>query len=148
MIPDAWGVLEVRMPVLRHGFVLHAVRELGRFVPDIARARAQASRDACLRHIREACRTTLGMEFDTLARFDAKSVVGLFSHPEQARILARLVDERARLFVQHGQFAEALADSVYAGQLLACSRMRFGVPRDARAAETLEREAGVLPALP
>ncbi|RYZ41020.1 MAG: hypothetical protein EOO71_13715 [Myxococcaceae bacterium] len=128
------------MPVQRHAFLLNAVRELGRSVPAILRTRA--SWEECLGLIREASRTSLGMEFDTLARFDARSVVGLFSHPEQARILARLVDERARLYEAHGHYAEALADSVYAGQLLACSRARFGLPRDARAADVLEREAG------
>ncbi|RKG76246.1 hypothetical protein [Corallococcus terminator] len=128
------------MPVLRHAFLLNAVRELGRSVPAILRTRA--SWEECLGHIREACTASLGMELDTLARFDARSVVGLFTHPEQARILARLVDERARLFEAHGRYAEALEDSVYAGQLLACSRARFGLPRDARAADVLEREAG------
>jgi hypothetical protein len=130
------------MPSLRHAFLLNAVRELGRSVPDIARARA--SWDGCLERIREACVTTLGMEYDTLARFDARSVVGLFAHPEQARILARLVDERSRLCEAHGRYAEALADSVWAGQLLMCSRARFGLPKDARAADVLEREAGPL----
>ncbi|GMT98781.1 hypothetical protein KH5H1_29000 [Corallococcus caeni] len=134
------------MPSLRHAFLLNAVRELGRSVPDIARTRA--SWDACLERIREACTTTLGMEYDTLARFDARSVVSLFTHPEQARILARLVDERARLCEAHGRYADALADSVYAGQLLMCSRARFGLPRDARAADVLEREAGTPSPLP
>ncbi|MBZ4330386.1 hypothetical protein NR800_21335 [Corallococcus interemptor] len=134
------------MPSLRHAFLLNAVRELGRSVPDIARSRA--SWDACLERIREACVTTLGMEYDTLSRFDARSVVGLFAHPEQARILARLVDERARLCEAHGRYADALADSVYAGQLLMCSRARFGLPRDARAADVLEREAGTPTPLP
>ncbi len=141
-------VLESCMPVLRHAFILRAVRELGRWASDIDRARAEASLDVCLHHIREACTATLGMEFDTLTRFDARSVVGLFSHPEQARILARLVDERARLLARHEQFQAALEDSVYAGQLLQWSRRRFGVPHDARAAETLRREAGEPPALP
>jgi hypothetical protein len=140
-------VLGFCMPVLRHAFILRAVRELGRFSSDIARARADASREECLRHIREACTATLGMEFDTLTRFDARSVVGLFSHPEQARILARLVDERARLLARHEQFEAALDDSIYAGQLLTWSRVRFGVPLDARAAEALRREAGEPPAL-
>ncbi|TSC25132.1 hypothetical protein [Corallococcus sp. Z5C101001] len=128
------------MPSLRYAFLLNAVRELGRSAPDIARTRA--SWDACLERIRETCVAALGMEFDTLTRFDARSVVGLFSHPEQARILARLVDERARLCEAHGRYADALADSVYAGQLLMGSRARFGLPRDARAADVLEREAG------
>lgn len=128
------------MPSLRHAFLLNAVRELGRSVPDIVRART--SWDVCLERIRETCASTLGMEYDTLARFDSRSVVGLFAHPEQARILARLVDERARLCEAHGLYAEALADSLYAGQLLMCSRARFGLPRDARAADVLEREAG------
>ncbi|MDC0715214.1 hypothetical protein POL68_42590 [Stigmatella sp. ncwal1] len=130
------------MPVLRHAFVLQAVRELGRFTSALSRAREGSSLETGLQAIREACVATLGMEFDTLTRFDAASVVGLFSHPEQARIFARLVDEQARLFVSHGQLHAALDDSVYAGQLLACSRQRFGVPRDARAAETLQLEAG------
>ncbi|NRD60771.1 hypothetical protein HRD49_03325 [Corallococcus exiguus] len=134
------------MPSLRHAFLLNAVRELGRSVPDIAHSRA--SWDACLERIREVCITTLGMEYDTLARFDARSVVGLFAHPEQARILARLVDERARLCEAHGRYADALADSVFAGQLLMCSRARFGLPRDARAADVLEREAGTPTPLP
>ncbi len=130
------------MPALRHAFVLYAVRELGRFSSVLSRARESAPLEAGLQHIREASVATLGMEFDTLTRFDAKSVVGLFSSPEQARILARLVDERASLLVRHGELAAALEDSIYAGQLLACSRQRFGVPRDARAAELLQREAG------
>ncbi|SEM02044.1 hypothetical protein SAMN05444354_110256 [Stigmatella aurantiaca] len=130
------------MPVLRHAFILQAVQELGRFTSVLSRAREGTSLEAGLRSIREACVATLGMEFDTLTRFDAASVVGLFSHPEQARILARLVDEQARLFVSHGQLQAALGDSLYADQLLACSRQRFGVPRDARAAETLQLEAG------
>jgi hypothetical protein len=130
------------MPVLRHAFLLQAVQELGRFTSVLSRAREGASLEAGLRCIREACVATLGMEFDTLTRFDAASVVGLFSHPEQARILARLVDEQARLHVSHGRLQAALGDSLYAGQLLACSRQRFGVPRDARAADTLHRAAG------
>jgi hypothetical protein len=130
------------MPVLRHAFALYAVRELGRFSSVLSRARDSVSLEAALLHLREASVATLGMEFDTLTRFDAASVVGLFTHPEQARILARLVDERARLLVQHGQLQAGLEDSVYAGQLLACSRQRFGVPRDARAAEVLLREVG------
>ncbi|MGE6758172.1 hypothetical protein ACQKGO_09190 [Corallococcus interemptor] len=134
------------MPSLRHAFLLNAVRELGRSVPDIVRTRA--SWEVCLERIREACTTTLGMEYDTLARFDARSVVGLFAHPEQARILARLVDERARLCEAHGRYEDALADSVYAGELLLHSRVRFGLPRDARAADVLEREAGTATPLP
>ncbi len=135
------------MTVLRHAFALHAVRELGRFTSVFAREREGAPLEMSLRSIREACMATLGMEFDTLTRFDAKSVVGLFSTPEQARVLARLVDERARLRVRHGQLTAGLDDSVYAGQLLACSRQRFGTPRDARAAELLLREVGELSAL-
>lgn len=130
------------MPFLRHAFILQAVRELGRFTLVLSRARERAPLEAGLRCVREACVATLGMEFDTLTRFDAASVVALFTHPEQARILARLVDEQARLMVHHGHLQAGLDDSVYAGQLLACSRQRFGVPRDARAAETLQREAG------
>jgi hypothetical protein len=130
------------MPHLRHAFALYAVRELGRFTSAFSRARESASLEVGLQSIREACVATLGMEFDTLTRFDAKSVVGLFATPEQARILARLVDERASLLVLHGQSAAGLADCFYAGQLLACSRQRFGVPRDARAAELLQHEAG------
>lgn len=135
------------MPHLRHAFALYAVRELGRFTSAFTRARESASLEAGLQAIREACISTLGMEFDTLTRFDAKSVVGLFASPEQARILARLVDERASLLVLHGQSAAGLADCVYSGQLLMCSRQRFGVPRDSRAAELLEREAGLPSAL-
>ncbi len=130
------------MPVLRHAFILQAVRELGRFSSVLARARERAPLEEGLRCIREACVATLGMEFDTLTRFDAASVVGLFSHPEQARILARLVDEQARLLVRHGQLASGLEDSIYAGQLLARSRQRFGTLRDSRAAEVLQREVG------
>lgn len=130
------------MPVLRHAYVLYAVRELRRFSSVLARARENAPLEEGLRCLREASVATLGMEFDTLTRFDARSVVGLFSHAEQARILARLVDERARLLIQHGQLQAGLEDNVYAGQLLACSRQRFGVPRDARAAEVLLREVG------
>jgi hypothetical protein len=135
------------MPVLSHAFVLYAVRELGRFSSAFSRARESAPLKEGLARLREASLATLGMELDTLTRFDARSVVGLFSHPEQARILARLVDERARLLVRHGRLEEGLDDSVYAGQLLACSRQRFGVPRDTRAAELLLREAGEPPAL-
>ncbi|XXF75311.1 hypothetical protein P2318_19810 [Myxococcaceae bacterium GXIMD 01537] len=135
------------MPVLRHAFILRAVHELGRFTPAIARARESAPLDEGLRCVREACTATLGMEFETLTRFDAASVVGLFSRPEQARILARLVDERARLLAQHGEFLAGLEDTLYAGQLLACSRQRFGVPCDARAMELLQQEAGELPPL-
>ena len=130
------------MPVLRHAFALYAVRELGRFSSAFSRARESAPLEEGLQCLRQACVATLGMEFDTLTRFDARSVVGLFAAPEQARILARLVDERARLLVRHGQLEAGLEDSIYAGQLLACSRQRFGVPRDARAAELLQREAG------
>jgi len=136
------------MPHLRHAFALYAARELGRFTSAFTRARESTSLEVGLQAIREACIATLGMEFDTLTRFDAKSVVGLFATPEQARILARLVDERARLLVHHGHLQAGLEDSVYAGQLLACSRQRFGVPRDARAAEVLLREVGEPPALP
>lgn len=135
------------MPHLRHAFALYAVRELSRFTSAFTRARESASLEAGLQSIREACIASLGMEFDTLTRFDAKSVVGLFASPEQARILARLVDERASLLVQQGQSAAGLADCVYSGQLLTCSRLRFGVPRDSRAAELLEREAGLPAAL-
>ncbi len=135
-----WGVVHFRMPVLRYAIVLNAVRELGRLAPDLARARAGASLDDSLRGIREACVTSLGMEFDTLVDFDARSVVRLFAHAEQARILARLVDERARALATAGDFQAALEDTVYAGQLLACSRQRFGVLRDASAAETVARE--------
>lgn len=135
------------MPHLRHAFALYAVRELSRFTSAFTRARESASLEAGLQSIREACIASLGMEFDTLIRFDAKSVVGLFASPEQARILARLVDERASLLVLHGQSAAGLADCVYSGQLLTCSRQRFGVPRDSRAAELLEREAGLPAAL-
>jgi hypothetical protein len=135
------------MPVLRHAFALYAVRELGRFASALSRARESAPLEEGLQCIREASLATLGMELDTLTRFDARSVVGLFTHPEQARILARLVDERARLMVQHGRLTEGLDDSIYAGQLLACSRQRFGVPRDIRAAELVLREAGDPPAL-
>ncbi len=145
MNPRGWGVVLIRMPVLRYAFTLNAVRELGRLAPDIARARAEASLDASLRHIREACTVTLGMELDTLVCFDARSVVRLFAHAEQARILARLVDERARTLAQAGRFQEALEDTVYAGQLLACSRQRFGLRKDACAAEALEREVPELP---
>lgn len=130
------------MPHLRHAFALYAVRELGRFTSVFARARESASLEAGLQSLREASVAALGMELDTLTRFDARSVVALFAAPEQARILARLVDERASLLVRHGELAAGLEDSVYAGQLLACSRQRFGVPRDARAAELLHREAG------
>lgn len=135
------------MPVLRHAFTLYAVRELGRFTSAFSHKRESSPLEEGLQHLREACLATLGMEFDTLTRFDARSVVGLFAAPEQARILARLVDERARLLVQHGQLQAGLEDSVYAGQLLACSRQRFGVPRDSRAAEILQRETGELSAL-
>ena len=135
------------MSVLRHAFALSAVRELGRLTSVLARAQEGAPLEVGLRGLREACRSTLGMELDTLTRFDAKSVAGLFSSPEQARVLARLVDERARMLVRHGQLRAGLEDSVYAGQLLACSRQRFGVPRDARAAELLDREVGEPPAL-
>ncbi|MFL5346034.1 MAG: hypothetical protein ACJ8AT_14680 [Hyalangium sp.] len=135
------------MTVLRHAFALHALRELGRFTSVFTREREGASLEVGLRSLREACLATLGMEFETLTRFDAKSVVGLFATPEQARVLARLVDERARLMVRHGQLTAGLEDSVYAGQLLACSRQRFGTPRDARAAELLQREVGEPPAL-
>lgn len=145
MIRPGWDVVAFRMPVLRYVFTLNAVRELGRMAPEIARARAEASLDASLQGIREACVMSLGMEFDTLVCFDARSVVRLFAHAEQARILARLVDERARAYAERGDFQAALEDTVYAGQLIACSRQRFGVPKDARAAETVERE---LPALP
>lgn len=130
------------MPHLRHAFALYAVRELGRFTSAFARARESASLETGLQSVREACMAALGMELDTLTRFDARSVIGLFTAPEQARILARLVDERASLLVRHGDIMAGLEDSVYAGQLLACSRQRFGLPRDARAAELLQREAG------
>ena len=135
------------MPHLRHAFALYAARELGRLPAAFTQARASSSLEVGLQAIREACIATLGMEFDTLTRFDAKSVVGLFATPEQARILARLVDERASLLVLHGQSTAGMADCVYSGQLLTCSRQRFGAPRDARAAELLEREAGLPAAL-
>lgn len=135
------------MPLLRHAFIQRALRELGRHTPLIARARESASLEAGLQCIREACVATLGMELDTLARFDTESVVGLFSHPEQARILARLVDERARLYVQHGLLQAGLEDCVHAGHLLASSRRRFGVPGDSRAAQVLQSEVGELPAV-
>lgn len=130
------------MPLLRHAFIQRALRELGRHTPLIARARESASLEAGLQCIREACVATLGMELDTLARFDSESVVGLFTHPEQARILAWLVDERARLYVRHGWLEAGLEDCVHAGHLLASSRKRFGVPRDLRAAESLRSEVG------
>ena len=41
----------------------------------------------------------------------------------------------------------AYSSDVYAGQLLACSRQRFGTLRDARASELLQREVGELSAL-
>ncbi|QSQ13211.1 hypothetical protein [Myxococcus landrumensis] len=128
------------MPILRQAFALQALHELGRLAPDLARVRAQRSLDASLQRLREACLTTLGMELDTLTLFDARSVVRLFAHAEQARILAHLMDERARTLAEHGDYVGALSDTVYAGQLLACSRQRFGVQRDAGAAEALERE--------
>lgn len=130
------------MPLLRHAFALYAVRELGRFTSAFTRAREGAPLEVGLHSLREACVAALGMELDTLTRFDAHSVTGLFAAPEQVRILARLVDERASLLVRHGQLQAGLEDSLYAGQLLACSRQRFGVPRDARAADLLQREAG------
>lgn len=130
------------MPLLRHAFALYAVRELGRFTSAFTRAREGASLHEGLQSLREACVAALGMELDTLTRFDARSVAALFAAPEQLRILVRLVDERASLWVRHGQLQAGLEDSIYAGQLLACSRQRFGVPRDAHAAELLQREAG------
>ncbi|MCE9672000.1 hypothetical protein LY474_29760 [Myxococcus stipitatus] len=128
------------MPLLRQVLTLQALRELGRLAPNLARMRAERSLDECLQGLREACLVTLGMEFETLLLFDARSVVRLFAHAEQARILAHLVDERARVLAEHGDYSAALSDTVYAGQLLACSRQRFGVLRDAGAAEALERE--------
>lgn len=140
MIPPARGVVLPRMPHLRQVFIIQALRELGRLAPDLARNRAERSLEASLQSVREACLTTLGMELDTLTLFDARSVVRLFAHAEQARILAHLMDERARTLAEHGDFVGALSDTVYAGQLLACSRQRFGVLRDAGAADALERE--------
>lgn len=135
------------MPVIRHDALLQAVRELGRHAPRLAEAPRSAEAHGALQSIRRACVATLGMEFDVLTRFDAHSVAGLFAHPEQVRILARLVDTQARVLHAHGRLREALEDSRFAWQLLACSRTRFGVGRDARAAERVNAEAGPLPPL-
>lgn len=128
------------MSILRQAHALQALRELGRLAPDLARVRANRSLEDSLRSLSEACQTTLGMELETLILFDARSVVRLFGHAEQARILAHLMDERARTLAEHGDFVGALSDTVYAGQLLMCSRQRFGVHKDAGAADALERE--------
>ena len=135
------------MPVTRHDALLQAVRELGRHAAHLAQAPRSAQQDGALQCIRAACLDALGMDFDVLTRFDARSVAGLFRHPEQVRILARLVDTQARVLHAQGRPREALADSHFAWQLLACSRERFGVGRDARAAERVHAEAGVLPPL-
>ena len=136
------------MPVLRHDAVLQAVRELGRHAPGLAELGARGAHpDAALQRLEEACVAVLGMELRVLTRFDARSVAGLFSHPEQVRILARLVDLQARVLHAHGQAPQALEESHYAWQLLACSRARFGVGRDGRAADVLHAELGPLPAL-
>lgn len=132
------------MPVSRHDALLQAVRELGRHAPGLAEAPGGAEVPAALQCVREACLATLGMDFDVLTCFDARSVAGLFPHPEQVRILARLVDTRARVLHAHGRLREALADSRFAWQLLTCSRARFGVGRDGRAAERVDAEAGAL----
>jgi hypothetical protein len=137
------------MPVTRHDAVLQAVRELGRHAHALAEAatRRSAEPESALQRIQEACVAVLGMELQVLTRFDARSVAGLFSHPEQVRLLARLVDLQARVLHAHGQVPQALVDSHYAWQLLACSRARFGVGRDGRAADVLHAELGALPAL-
>jgi hypothetical protein len=135
------------MPVTRHDALLQAVRELGRHAVHLAEAPRSAEQQAALQCIRTACLAALGMDFDVLTRFDARSVAGLFPHPEQVRILARLVDTQARVLHARGQLLEALADSRFAWQLLACSRARFGVRRDAQAAERVHSEAGHLPPL-
>ena len=135
------------MPVTRHDAVLQAVRELGRHAPSLAEATRAEHPATALERIQEACVAVLGMELRVLTRFDARSVVGLFSHPEQVRILARLVDLQARVLHAHGQATQALEESHYAWQLLACSRARFGVGRDGRAADVLHAELGPLPAL-
>ena len=135
------------MPVLRHDAVLQAVRELGRHAPSLAEATRAEHPATALERIQEACVAVLGMELRVLTRFDARSVVGLFSHPEQVRILARFVDLQARVLEAHGRAPEALEHSHYAWQLLACSRSRFGVHRDGRAADLLHEAVGSLPAL-
>ena len=136
------------MPLLRHDAVLQAVRELGRHAPSLAEAPREQQPMAALQRIQEACVAVLGMELQVLTRFDARSVAGLFSHPEQVRILARLVDLQARVLDAHGQAPEALEHSHYAWQLLACSRARFGVGRDGQAAALLHEALGALPPLP
>ncbi len=136
------------MPVLRHDAVLQAVRELGRHAPALAELRTRGAQpDAALQRLEEACVAVLGMELRVLTCFDARSVAGLFSHPEQVRILARLVDLQARVLEAHGRAPEALEHSNYAWQLLACSRSRFGVHRDGRAADLLHEALGALPPL-
>ena len=129
------------MPALRHDTLLLALRALGRFT---SAARRDAAAEVRLARLREACLASLGMELDVLTRFDARSVVALFPHPEQVRILARLVDEHARVMADGGALAAARDDATYAWALLARARQRWGVPADARAAEALEREAGPL----
>ena len=133
------------MPVLRHDAALQAVRELGRHAPALAERGAHP--DIALQRLEEACVAVLGMELRVLTRFDVRSVAGLFSHPEQVRILARFVDLQARVLEAHGRAPEALEHSHYAWQLLACSRSRFGVGRDGRAAELLHEAVGTLPPL-
>ena len=135
------------MPVTRHDAVLQAVRELGRHAPALAEATRAEHPGTALQRIQEACVAVLGMELPVLTRFDARSVVGLFSHPEQVRILARFVDLQARVLEAHGRAPEALEHSHYAWQLLACSRSRFGVHRDGRAADLLHEAVGSLPPL-
>ncbi|MBF5044644.1 hypothetical protein FGE12_19745 [Aggregicoccus sp. 17bor-14] len=135
------------MPFTRHDAVLQAVRALGRHASQLAEAPAAEQPGPALQSIREACLAALGMEFDVLTRFDARSVTGLFSHPEQVRILARLVDTQARVLHAHGEVARALADSLYAWQLLTASRARFGVGRDGHAADALHGALGGLPPL-
>lgn len=130
------------VPILRHDFVLHALRSLSGGVERLTPKRNRLDLRSAQELVRQTCVETLGMEYDVLVRFDAASVAALFSTPEQVRVLARLVDESAALKDAAGDAAGAQGDSSYAWQLITCSRRRFGIARDLQAADRLRAHAG------
>jgi hypothetical protein len=120
------------MTLLRYDLFARAVQAAATTVVRVASGRLARPYEESLASLREGCRQALGMELDTLSRFDAESVSRLFEGPEPLQALVLLVEERAALLEAHGRLEEARVEAVYAAQLAEASRRRFRAS-DARA---------------
>lgn len=121
----------------RKDYIQRMIDQAAAFIARILGARQTGHSAEASALIREAARSTLGMEYDTLVLADAASVADLLAHPLRIQVLARLVAEEAALLQQQREEARAASRWLLALELWLEARAR-GARQDAEETRMLE----------